>query len=72
MPGLGKALSTTMKIGLRAGGLRKRGQKSSMSSWPHHLPSGNQKRFLAPILRFFEVARVLVRFAHVATIIEEQ
>jgi hypothetical protein len=30
-----------------------------MTSWPDHLPSGNQKRF-------FEIALVLVRFDHVA------
>jgi hypothetical protein len=23
----------------------KRGEDSPMASWPHHLPSGNQKRF---------------------------
>jgi hypothetical protein len=48
---------------------RKRVQKSSMTSWPHHSPSGNQKRFSAIILGLFEIARVLVRFNHVARFI---
>jgi hypothetical protein len=49
---------------------RKCAGRVDVSSWPHHLPSSNQKTILAAILRFFETARVVVRLYHVVSFID--
>jgi hypothetical protein len=40
-----------------------------MTSWPDHFAVWQSKTILARILRFFEIAFVLVRFDHVARFI---